>query len=242
MSKLSLKNNLLNVTIYDRSIVCPHQALDRQNTFSLLNIFSDREKDAGVRLCPRRRREAPGTRRALAPDPDGAGDLVTSFARIRGGGARSVRGLRRRCSGWGGVGAQSSWPSAPPPWSWWTSAARPPPGAACHTHQDTQVGDIRDINDTCDRHSDMTLMTLWHTHGLFIDSGAFCWRQQRVAVRALHSRLLKQMHILYRHVSMRSSVNNASLAMDIVRHLAHKHRIVAAVTVWRCRIFSSRHT
>ena len=160
MSKLSLKNNLLNVTIHDRSIVCPHQALDRQNIFSLLNIFSGREKDAGVRLCPRRRSEAPGTRRALGPDPDGAGDLVTSFARIRGGGARNVRGLRRRCSGWGGVGAQSSWPSAPPPWSWWTSAARPPPGAACHTHRDTQVGDIRDINDTCD--TDTQTWHLWH--------------------------------------------------------------------------------
>ena len=122
----------------------------RAKYFSLLNILG-REKDAGARLCPRRRRGAPGTRRGPR-GRDGAGGRARGCARISGGEARSVRALRRKCSGWGGAGARSSWRSAPPPWSWWTSAARPPPEAACHTHQDTQVGRVTRTfmtRDTC---------------------------------------------------------------------------------------------
>ena len=122
----------------------------RAKYFSLLNILG-REKDAGARLCPRRRRGAPGTRRGPR-GRDGAGGRARGCARISGGEARSVRALRRKCSGWGGAGARSSWRSAPPPWSWWTSAARPPPEAACHTHQDTQVGRVTQTfmtRDTC---------------------------------------------------------------------------------------------
>ena len=161
----------------------------RAKYFSLLNILG-REKDAGARLCPRRRRGAPGTRRGPR-GRGGAGGRARGCARISGGGARSARAQRRKCSGWGGAGARSSWLSAPPRWSWWTSAARPPPEAACHTHQDTQVGRVTRTfmtRDTCVTPRHYYLWNRGYPHSIDSDSGAFCWRQQRVAARALHSR------------------------------------------------------
>lgn len=87
--KFSFENKLLSVTIYDRSIVCQHQARQAKY-FSECEIFSGLEKDAGARQCRRRRRGPPAT----SPVPEHIGGQDGGRARDYGrrdeDGARSA--------------------------------------------------------------------------------------------------------------------------------------------------------